>query len=117
MSEEEFFKRKALVQRKLDERLNLLNGILDSRTPKSELVFLKVIIVLLALFILWIQPWESPAEKISDEWKKCNNKYAGHCSYVGKKFKTNSFEMAVSEFLHGKYGDEDCSHSRQRNFC
>jgi hypothetical protein len=117
ISENEFQQKKALIEKKLFERLSLLNSIIDSRKPKPQLGVLKVFFVLSTLFILWLQPWETPVEKISDEWKSCNSKYDGKCSYVGEKFKTNSFEMLVSTILYGEYGDDVCSRSRHWDQC
>jgi hypothetical protein len=90
--------------------LSDLESIFHSETEKDEceeqkIGFPQAVFAALILFALWLQPWESPAEKVSDEWKNCNNKYDGQCSYIGKKFKTNSLEMFISESLHGEYGD------------
>lgn len=60
------------------------------------------------LFILWLQPWESQYEKLTDEWKSCNASYSGQCHYIGNKFKTNSLEWAVSGIFHDTYDDEVC---------
>ena len=111
-SAEEYKQKRNLIQKKLDERIVLLNDVLARRDNKKEMPQLaSLIMAVLTLFVLWMQPWESPVEKISDEWKNCNNKYDGQCSYVGKKFKTNSFEMFISETIHGEYGDNECSRS------
>ncbi len=117
-SEEEYKLKRDQIQKKLDERVKLLNDVLLNRTNKVEPSKLTPTIVgIIIIFILWIQPWESPAEKISDEWKNCNSKYSKQCSYVGKKFKTNSLEMFVSETIHGEYGDKECSRSIQWKQC
>lgn len=67
-----------------------------------------ILICVSILFILWLQPWESQYEKLTDEWTSCNKNYNGQCHYIGDKFKTNSLEWAVSGIIHDTYGDEYC---------
>ena len=106
--------KKQKIKFKLDERIVLLNNALEAR---NKIGFFHYALIAAGLLILWLQPWESPVEKISDEWKNCNSKYNKQCAYVGKKFKTNSFEMLISEAIHGEYGDNECSRSSHWEDC
>jgi len=83
---------------------------IDNELNKNN-INIYILLAFTFCFALWLQPWETPAEKISDEWSNCQSKYNNQCSYVGNKFKTNRFEMLISEKIHGEYGDNECNRS------
>ena len=66
----------------------------------------KYVFICLLASILWLQPWESPEEKISDEWDACNSKYNNKCAYIGSQFETNTIEMGLSVLIHGRGNGE-----------
>lgn len=112
-TDEEYSQKLEIIQDKLNTRLRLIDDELESRINIIGISIFGVII----LFIFWLQPWERPIEKIQDEWRTCNNKYDGQCSFIGNKYKTNTFEMAISEAFHGEYDDKECSRSRYNERC
>jgi len=112
-TDEEYYKKLEIIKSKLNVRVELIDNELNSRINISGIS----VLVFIILSILWLQPWESPIEKIRDEWKSCHSKYDGKCSYIGEKFKTNFFEMYVSEEIHGEYDDKECSRSRYHDRC
>ncbi len=112
-TDEEYSQKLEIIQDKLNVRVRLIDDELESRINITGISILGVII----LFILWLQPWERPIEKIRDEWSTCNNKYDGQCSFIGDKYKTNAFEMSISEAFHGEYDDKECSRSSYHDRC
>lgn len=112
-TDEEYYQKLDLINNKLNTRIRLIDDELNRRITIIELSILGLII----LFILWLQPWEPPIEKIRDEWIACNSKYDGQCSFIGNRYKTNTFEMTISETLHGDYDDKECSRSTYNDRC
>lgn len=116
ISENEYQKIKALINFKLRERINLLDSMLSNKR-QQYFFFSYGAAGIVIIFFLWLQPWETPYKKVSDEWSRCNAKFNGKCSYIGKKYQTNSFEMTISEAIYGQVVDIDCYRSRRAEQC
>ena len=115
ISSEDYDQRHHEIKNKLTDRLVLLDTVLSKRQRKKRLLFTGMISVL--TLTIWLQPWESPSNKLGDEWVNCNRKYNGQCSYIGNQFKTNDVEMYISEFFHNKNYEKDCIRAAGRRRC
>lgn len=116
ISDKEYQKYKEIINFKLRERINLLDSMLDNKRQQHVFFWYGAAYIVI-IFSIWLQPWENPYKKVNDEWIQCNAKYNGKCSYIGKKYQTNSFEMAISEAIYGKVVDIDCLRSRRAEQC
>ena len=67
----------------------------------SKLGLPSYLIVTGVLAAMFFQTWETPREKVRDEWRSCKMEFDNKCDHVGVRFETGYIELLLSEAVHG----------------